>query len=74
MLPEAAVPGVSNLFTPGSECYQAYAAALDAYYRLLDRLGLQDDDPDVEIIFNALLHICRTVGKEMYLLGTNGIA
>lgn len=69
LLPEAAIPGVPNLFAPGSECDRAYAAALDAYYRLLDRLGRQNDDPDVEIIFNAFLQICRTVGREIYRLG-----
>ena len=48
----ACVPGVENLYAEGKHCMELYAEIQDAYGRLCDRLGVQDEDADVEIITN----------------------
>ena len=64
-----AVPGVGNAFSPGSECDRAYQEAYDAYARLRQRLGVTEEDGDVEVIFDSMMTICREVGRRMYRLG-----
>ena len=46
---------VPNTFAPGSLCEGKYQEMLDAYARLRDRLGVVDEDADVEIIIDSLL-------------------
>ena len=69
LVPEARIAGVKNLFANGSACDAAYSGMYDAYMRLLSRLNKEDEDHDVEIIIDSLLHISRLLGKEMYLCG-----
>ena len=69
LVPEARVPWVKNLFLPGSPCDRAYSDMLDAYERLRDRLGVADEDEDVEIIINSLLDIQQILGHEMFRCG-----
>ena len=64
------VPGVENLFGEGMPCTLLYGEMWEAYERLLNRLGLRDEDADVEAIINALLSICEKVGAQMYHYGT----
>ena len=66
----ACLPEVENLFEDGMLCEKCYSDMLDAYERLCERLGVQDEDADVEIIINALLSICKEVGYRMYHYGT----
>ena len=61
LVPEARVPWVKNLFLPGSPCDRAYSDMLDAYERLRDRLGVADEDEDVE-------HTCTKIGENRYLV------
>ena len=68
---EYCVPGVENLFTEDSECEQAYEQIFDAYARLRDRLGVPDEDPDVEVIINSLLKTQRLIAIKMYEYGRN---
>ena len=61
-----ALTGVENLFAAEKECYYLYAEILEAYERLCDRLGVIDEDKDIEVILNNFLQICRIAGLEMY--------
>ena len=47
-------PEVKDLFQEGMPCEQWYAEMLDAYQRLCDRLGVCNEDDDVEIIITNL--------------------
>ena len=69
LIPEAAVPWVENMFRPGAFCEQEYARMLAAYARLVDRLGVKDEDPDVEIIIDSLLSIQDAMCRKMFLYG-----
>ena len=69
LIPEARVPWVRNLFLPGSPCDRAYAEMLRAYEHLTARLGVAEEDADVEIIINSLLDIQQLVGYEMFRCG-----
>lgn len=66
---DACVPGVENLYTEGKPCIRWYSEMLDVYGRLCDRLGMKNDDEDVEIIINSFLSICQEVGYHMYYYG-----
>lgn len=67
---EHCVPGVENLFIEGSECDCVYSEMLEAYARLRDRLGVQNEDADVEVIINSLLKIERIVAMKMFEYGS----
>ena len=59
------MPGVEDAFTEGSFCMERYREAMEAYERLCERLGVADEDADVEIMRNAFDDIqqelcCRT--------------
>ena len=69
LIPEARVPWVRNLCVPGSPCDRAYAEMLRAYEHLTARLGVAEEDADVEIIINSLLDIQQLVGYEMFRCG-----
>ena len=69
LLPEYAAAGVENAFQEGSLCDTAYKEMLDAYERLLDRLGVKDEDEDVEIIISSLLRIQDHLAQRMFVLG-----
>lgn len=61
---------VPNAFEPGSHCAARYQEMLDAYERLRGRLGVEDEDIDVEIIIDSLLDIQRELCLEMYDLAS----
>lgn len=63
------IPGVENAFADGSVCDRCYKDMLDAYARLLDRLGLENEDKDVEIIINSLRTITDELCYRMFYLG-----
>ena len=60
------VKDVPNAFEPGSYCETRYRQVLEAYERLRGRLGVTDEDPDVEIIIDSLLEIQRELCMEMF--------
>ena len=63
------MPGVEDAFAPGSYCMDLYTKALDAYARLCNRLGVKDEDNDVEIIFYSFLQIQKELCYRMYRYG-----
>ena len=63
------IPGVENLFVPGSECEQLYGRMLDAYERLRIRLGVEEEDADVEEIIYSLMGIERVISFAMFEYG-----
>ena len=69
LMPEARIPWVKDLFLPGSLCDLAYSHMLDAYERLRDRLGVPDEDADVETIINSLMEIQGILSREMFRCG-----
>ena len=70
-IPEAAVPGVPDLFAPGSFCDREYAKMRDAYERVCTRLGVDvdDEDEDLNIMVEAMESIQEVLCKEMFRLG-----
>ena len=64
-----AVPGVENAYADGSECDRLYCELCDAYDRLRQRLGVVDEDGDVEIIIGNLLSIQAILCEKMYFYG-----
>lgn len=63
------IPGVENKFTLGKPCLQRYSDMLDAYERLCDRLGVAEEDEDVEVIINALLDNQKDLCLSMFHYG-----
>ena len=60
------IKGVPNAFESRSFCEGKYQEMLDAYARLRDRLGVIDEDADVEIIIDSLLAIQRELCLKMF--------
>lgn len=66
---EFCVPGVENLFEEGSMCEDLYNETLAAYERLRNRLGVANEDCDVEIIINSLMTIEQVISMKMFEYG-----
>ena len=64
------IKDVPNAFEPGSYCETRYQQVLEAYERLRGRLGVTDEDPDIEIIIDSLLEIQRKLCLEMFELAS----
>ena len=63
------IPGVENAYAEGSYCAECYNRMRDAYDRLCDRLGVVDEDDDVEIIIRSLENIQKEMCRKMYYYG-----
>ena len=63
------IQNVPNAFAPGSFCEGQYREMLDAYDRLRERLGVGDEDADVEIMIDSLLSILRELCLQMFDFG-----
>ncbi len=63
------LPEVENLFAPDGECAKLYGQMLDAYERLCKRLGVVDEDADVEVIISNLLAIQKKLCLKMFDYG-----
>ena len=64
-----AVPGVKNIYAPGSECDRLYAGIIAARDRLQTRLGTSGEDADLELILGNFLSIQRIVCEEIFRCG-----
>ncbi len=60
------VPGVENAFSDGSLCAESYEKMRSAYARICFRLGVQDEDPDLETIVSAMEAIQRDLCRRIY--------
>ena len=60
---------VPNAFEQGSYCAERYQEMLDAYERLRERLGVTDEDEDVEIMISAFEDIQQKLCLRMYHYG-----
>lgn len=69
LVPQARLEGVENAFAPGTDCAKRYGQMLDAYERLCNRLGVEEEDEDVEIIITSMMAIEREISQRMYLYG-----
>jgi len=67
--PEYALDWVKPIFVPGHPCYDSHEEMREAYDHLLDRLGLQDEDEDVEIMLSCLSDHTRILALEMFQCG-----
>ena len=63
------MPGVIDAFADDAYCMEKYREMRDAYDRLCHRLGVTDEDADVEIIINSLMTIEREIAYAMYEYG-----
>lgn len=60
---------VENLFAANQPCTELYSQMLEAYWRICDRLGQDEEDDDGEIMINSLLDITKIVGLKMFEYG-----
>lgn len=63
------VPGVKNAFAAGQPCLRLYCDAMNAYQRLCSRLGVGEEDGDLEIMVNAFADISKILCLKMYYYG-----
>ena len=70
LLPEYQIPGIENTFAPGSKCAILYQRIYNAKLRLCQRLGVTDDDADIEDIANAYEDIMEYLCAKMYAYGS----
>lgn len=63
------LPWVEPIFVPGKPCYEAYSRMHDAYERLRDRLGVVDEDGDVEEIIDCMMEYGRLLAMAMFRYG-----
>ena len=75
MQPDFELTGVEDAFAPGSLCDNAYEEMLRAYARIRIRLGVQDEDQEVETILHCMTVIQKEIAYQMYRYGVHfGIA
>lgn len=63
------VPGVENAFAPGKPCAKTYGEIREAYLRLCQRLGVQEEDGDLETIVRGFFTITDELCRTMYFCG-----
>ena len=66
---EYCIPWVEPIFIPGHPCYEAYCDTHRAYEQLRMRLGVADEDADVEKIIDSLLEHGKILALEMFRYG-----
>jgi hypothetical protein len=69
LLPNYMIPGVENIFAQGSVGIALYEQARAAYDRLCNRLGVHDEDADLDVIVRSLEAIGKEIGYRMYKYG-----
>lgn len=63
------IPGVIDAFADDAYCMQRYRVMRDAYDRLCDRLGVIDEDEDVECIIQCYMDIQQELCRLMFQYG-----
>ena len=69
--PDFAIRGIENSFAPGSMCDTAYNDMLCAYARLTERLGVHNEDKDLETILHCMTVIQKEIAYQMYRYGVH---
>lgn len=64
--PDACVSGIEDAFADGSTCALAYEEMRCAYERLCQRLGVSDEDADLNAIVNSMERIQRELCCRIY--------
>ena len=68
-LPEVAIRWVENMFAEGKRCSVLYGEVYEANIRLCERLGVLDEDEDVERIISNLLEMQNILCEKMFYCG-----
>lgn len=68
LLEEYRYQEIENLFDTGKPCMNLYCDAIDAYWHLCERLGVESDR-DVEIIINSFMSMSDLVAEKMFEYG-----
>ena len=63
------MPGVVDAFADDAYCMKKYCQMRDAYDRLCDRLGVEDEDEDVECIIQCFMDMERELCRLMFCYG-----
>ena len=63
------MPGVINAFADGAKCMRLYGEMRNAYDRLCDRLGVVDEDEDVECVIRCYMEMERELCRLMFEYG-----
>ena len=63
------LPWVKPVFVEGHRCYEEYENAQEVYDRLRIRLGIEDEDKDIEEMIDALLAHGKILAEEMFDYG-----
>lgn len=61
---------VENEFAEGKGCAEAYSEILDAYQRICQRLGVGEEDDDIEIIMDSFNTIIECLCMKMFDYGS----
>lgn len=69
MIEEYQMPGVEDAFAEGSYCLECYNDAMDACDRLRDKLGVQDENEDLERMIRDFEEIQKELCLRMYCYG-----
>lgn len=69
VLEEYRMIGVEDAFSENAFCMQQYKQMRVAYDRLCSRLGVEDEDEDVECIIHCYMEIQRELCRQMFFYG-----
>ncbi len=65
---EYCVPFVEDAFAEGSVCDKWYEEMRQAYERICDRLGVQNEDKDLDIMVQSMEKIQKELCRRIYYL------
>ena len=72
LVEEYALPDVNNAFVSGSYCDRQYERMRSAYERLCERLKTGAEDPDLDIMVNAMENIQKELCRRIFHYATEG--
>lgn len=67
---EYCVPWIEDAFAEGKVCDKRYEEMRQAYLRICDRLGVGDEDEDLNTIIRCMESIQKEIAKDIYKLST----
>lgn len=69
LIPEYAIANVEDIFAEGGIGIELYTNAKNAYYRVCDRLGVKDEDRDLDEIISNMENLASEMAFRMYQYG-----